>query len=84
MVEGLFRRFRHQGMSEDDAFLNSVECITGMSGAQTRSESGVWNCVEGLLRRFWHQGMSEDNASLNSMECITGGTCLCLGAESRV
>ena len=32
MVEGLFRRFRHQGMSEDDAFLNSVECITGALG----------------------------------------------------
>ena len=29
MVEGLFRRFRHHGMSEDDAFRHSVECITG-------------------------------------------------------
>lgn len=29
MVEGLFRRFRQQGMSDDDAFKHSVECITG-------------------------------------------------------
>ena len=29
VLAGLFRRFRHQGMSEDDTFLNSVETITG-------------------------------------------------------
>jgi ketol-acid reductoisomerase len=29
MVEGLFRRYRRQGMSDEDAFKNSVECITG-------------------------------------------------------
>ena len=29
MVEGLYRRFTAQGMSPEDAFKNSVECITG-------------------------------------------------------
>ena len=29
MVESLFRRYTAQGMSEEDAFRNTVECITG-------------------------------------------------------
>jgi ketol-acid reductoisomerase len=29
MVEGLFRRYVRQGMSDEDAFKQSVECITG-------------------------------------------------------
>jgi ketol-acid reductoisomerase len=29
MVEGLYRRFTAQGLSAEDAFKNSVECITG-------------------------------------------------------
>eukprot|EP01023_Acetabularia_acetabulum_P068350 TRINITY_DN967_c0_g1_i1.p1 TRINITY_DN967_c0_g1~~TRINITY_DN967_c0_g1_i1.p1 ORF type:complete len:565 (+),score=134.93 TRINITY_DN967_c0_g1_i1:121-1815(+) len=29
LVEGLFRRFKLQGMSDEDAFKNSTECVTG-------------------------------------------------------
>jgi len=29
LVEGLFRRFKQQGMSDEDAFKNSTECVTG-------------------------------------------------------
>ncbi|DBB07086.1 TPA: hypothetical protein ACH3X1_011669 [Trebouxia sp. C0004] len=47
MVEGLFRRFTRQGMSEDDAFKNSVESITGPI-SKTISTQGMLAVYEKL------------------------------------
>ncbi|KAK9793443.1 hypothetical protein WJX73_004078 [Symbiochloris irregularis] len=47
MVEGLFRRFRQQGMSDDDAFKHSVECITGPI-SKTISTKGMKALYESL------------------------------------
>eukprot|EP00891_Asterochloris_glomerata_P009483 jgi/Astpho2/9483/fgenesh1_pm.00145_%23_22_t len=47
MVEGLFRRYTRQGMSEEDAFKNSVECITGPI-SRTVSTKGMLAVYEAL------------------------------------
>ncbi|KFM23718.1 Ketol-acid reductoisomerase, chloroplastic [Auxenochlorella protothecoides] len=47
VVESLFRRYVAQGMSDEDAYLNSVECITGPI-TQIISRSGMLGVYEAL------------------------------------
>ncbi|HTE42134.1 MAG TPA: hypothetical protein VK629_15015, partial [Steroidobacteraceae bacterium] len=47
LVEGLYRRFVNQGMSKEDAFLNSAESITGPI-SKTISKRGIFAVYEGL------------------------------------
>jgi ketol-acid reductoisomerase len=47
IVESLYRRFRHQGMSETDAYRHSVDCVTGPI-SRTVSKDGLI----GLFRRL--------------------------------
>ncbi len=47
IIESLYRRFRAQGMSADDAFLNSAESITGPI-SKTISRQGILAVYEGL------------------------------------
>lgn len=48
MVEGLFRRYVRQGMSEEDAFKHSAECITGRVSKtiSTKGMLGVYNMLD--------------------------------------
>jgi ketol-acid reductoisomerase len=50
LVESLYRRFKQQGMSPDDAFLNSAEAITGPI-SRTISKQGILPLYEGLDAR---------------------------------
>lgn len=47
IVESLYRRFRHQGMTETDAYRHSVDCVTGPI-SRTISKDGLI----GLYRRL--------------------------------
>jgi ketol-acid reductoisomerase len=47
IIESLYRRFKAQGMSPDDAFLNSAESITGPIN-RTISKQGILAVYEGL------------------------------------
>lgn len=47
IIESLYRRFRAQGMSADDAFLNSAESITGPI-SKTISKQGILAVYEAL------------------------------------
>ena len=47
VVESLYRRYLRQGMSADDAFLNSCESITGVISKQI-SKQGILAVYEGL------------------------------------
>jgi ketol-acid reductoisomerase len=47
LIEGLFRRYVNQGMSKEDAFLNSAESITGPI-SKTISHKGIFAVYEGL------------------------------------
>jgi ketol-acid reductoisomerase len=47
IIESLFRRFESQGMSPEDAFLNSAESITGPI-SKTISKQGILAVYEGL------------------------------------
>jgi ketol-acid reductoisomerase len=47
LVEGLYRRYVSQGMSKEDAFLNSAESITGPI-SKTISNKGILAVYEGL------------------------------------
>lgn len=47
IIESLYRRFVAQGMSKDDAFLNSAESITGPI-SKTISKKGILAVYEGL------------------------------------
>jgi ketol-acid reductoisomerase len=48
MVEALFRRFTRQGMSDEDAFKHSVECITGPISRtiSTKGMLAVYNMLD--------------------------------------
>jgi ketol-acid reductoisomerase len=47
LIEGLFRRYVAQGMSKEDAFLNSAESITGPI-SKTISHKGIYAVYESL------------------------------------
>ncbi len=47
IIESLYRRFKSQGMSPEDAFLNSAESITGPIN-RTISKKGILAVYEGL------------------------------------
>ncbi|GBG62070.1 hypothetical protein CBR_g28546 [Chara braunii] len=49
VVEALFRRYTEQGMSDEDAFTNSVESITGVI-SQTISRKGMLAVYESLSK----------------------------------
>jgi ketol-acid reductoisomerase len=48
IVESLYRRYRDQGMSDSDAFRNSVECVTGPISRtiSTRGLTGVYDQLD--------------------------------------
>ncbi|KAK9826369.1 hypothetical protein WJX81_003435 [Elliptochloris bilobata] len=60
MAEGLFRRFVRQDMSEEDAFKNSVECITGPISRiiSTQGMPAVYEALDAQGKEIFKQAYS--------------------------
>lgn len=71
MVEGLFRRFRHNGMSEDDAFRHSVESITG--GALSFSSQSCGRLISKQGPCAWLRSHESKDCSLFSSQHGSAG-----------
>jgi ketol-acid reductoisomerase len=74
MVEGLYRRFRGvEGMSPEDAFKNSVECITGPISRtiSTQGMPAVYEALDDageLERLLFHHNLCVIAVSLHAVD----------------
>jgi len=74
MVEALFRRYTRQGMSAEDAYKNSVECITGPVSRIISTQVGVRVRGAGVACCLHAQACM----------CVCACVCVCVCMQVRI